>query len=170
MVDVPYTYKNQEYTDTVNVSKESLNYFNMPDKLMSLYDENKRAFIVKGTEEFEVRLPTVGISSRIQDYIIDRVQSKKSVDEFFAKTASFIFSDYINFTDTEYFRNETDSKSWTIEDISALDRISKFLSEGASQGFKHKAENGGEELMVPLIFRGGVKSIFIISDILGDFR
>lgn len=168
-VDVPYTYKNQEYTDSVAITTENLNYFEVPEKLMKLYDATKRAFVVKGTQEFEVRLASIGMANRIQEYIETRLKSGKSVDEFYAKVAPFIHKNYNTLTDEVYFNGEVDSNKWSINDISVLDRITKFISDGAKQGFKHKTKHGGVEVVVPLNFRDGLKSIFIISDILGEF-
>ena len=169
-VDVPYMYKGQEYKDSVNITKEKLKYFEIPEGLLKYYDETKRALIIEGDKNvFEIKLPSIGITQWVQNYAQKRVRNNKTFDEFFIKVSPFIFSDYENLTEKEYFDMEVESNNWGIKDISVLDRVTQKLSEGAKQGFTHKTK-GGEEVTVPLVFRGGVKSIFIISDALGDFE
>lgn len=166
-IDVPYIFANQEYKDSVVITKESLKYFNMPEKLMSFYDANKRAFVIGKERQFELRLPTIGVSNWIQNYVKKRMQQNKPFDEFFSKASLFLMSDY-NMSDQEYFNAETESQAWGIEDISNIDRFTQALSKCATDGFTHKTEKGGVEVTVPLMFRHGVKSIFLISNILDE--
>jgi hypothetical protein len=167
IVDIPYSYKNKEYKDSVEVTTNNINYFKLTDFVKKRYNESKRAIEVKGNNEFKIKLPSVGVSNWVQNYINTRIENGKPVDPFFAKVAPFIIDDYSTLTEEEYFKMETESIGWSIEDVSALDIIVKELSKGTKQGFKHKTEQGGSEVVVPLRFRHGIKSIFIISDILG---
>jgi hypothetical protein len=167
-VDVPYKYKGEDYIDKAKVSKDNLTYFKINEKLRKFYDERKRCFFIKGDNDFEVRLPSIGISQWVQDYTQKKIRANKTVDEFFIKMASFIIEDYKSLDDKTFFDLEIDSKTWSIKDISVLDIVTKRLQEGAQEGFKHKTKHGGIEVVVPLNFRGGVKSIFIIQDALGE--
>ena len=166
-IDIPYKFNGNTETDEVIVRKENLNYFEIPEKLVKYYNEEERAIIVTGDRDFNIVLPSVGVSNWVQDYLRNRVEKNKPFDEMFAKYASFLITDYRNMTEKTYFNMEVESKSWTIRDISVLDTVATTLSKGTKEGIKHVTEKGGEEVTVPLVFRDGIKSIFIISDILG---
>lgn len=166
-IDLPYSFEGKEYKDSIVVTKEKLKYFTISKKLIDkFYSESKRAFIL---DDFEVRLPSIGISSWVQDYVQRKVRENKPVDEFFAKMASFILSDYQTLTDKVYFDNEVESQNWSIENVADLDRLVNILSSGASETIKHRTEHGGIEVDVPLMFRNGIKSIFLISSKFDDF-
>ena len=168
-VDVPYTYKGEEYKDSVHITKDKLVYFDIPEKIMKFYNETKRCFVVEGDKnEFNVRLASVGISQWITNYAREKVRENKPFDEFFIKVSPFLLTDYENMKKEEFFNMEVESQAWGPKDISVLDRITQIFSEGAKSGFNHKTKHGGEEVVVPLNFRGGVKSLFIISDALGE--
>jgi hypothetical protein len=166
IIDVPYMYKDNEYTDSVIVTSENLLYFTLTDKLLSSYDSASRKLAFTGEHLLEFRLPSIGVTSWVQKYINKRIDSGKPFDAYFAKVAPFIIDDYRNLTDEAYFSMEVDSKNWGIKDISIIDRVTTYISQSAIRGFKHTTKKGGVEVTVPLNFRNGIKSIFIISDII----
>lgn len=164
VIDVPYVFNNEEYKDSVVINKENLSYFEINEKLMKLYSESKRGFIFNN---FVVKLPIVGTTKWVQDYLKSKLQKGKQVDEFFAKCSPFLISDYSTLSNESYMSMEAESIGWTVNEVSGLDRLTSEISKGAVSGFKHKTSIGGIEVTVPLNFRNGVKSIFIVSDILG---
>jgi hypothetical protein len=176
-----YTFKNGEnklvisvsydegVEEKVEVTKDLLDYFNPDERIMNYYDRNDKCFKIqmKNGENFSLYLPTLGIMNFIKGYIKQKQQSGKNFDKAFIKYAPFLFPEWKTLTQAAYDKAVQDSMTWSLQRISVLDKLVEILSTSVNPQIRYMSSTGGEKVS-PLNFPGGVKSIFLISDIFGE--
>lgn len=176
-----YTFKNGENRLYVNVSdedgsdqkievtKDSLDYFNPDEKLMKYFKQDQQAFDIqmKNGEKFHIYLPSLGIMTFIKNYIKQKQQANQSFDKTFIKYAPFLFSDYKILNQNSYDKSVQESFTWSLQKISVMDKLVELLSSSINPAIVYQTSGGGEG-RAPLNFQGGVKSLFLISDIFDE--
>lgn len=176
-----YTFKNGEnklmltvqdddgVEEKIEVTKDSLDYFNPDERLMNYYDSEERCFkiVMKNGESFELYLPTLGIMNFIKSYIRQKQQQQRNFDKAYIKYAPFLFKDWKTLTQAAYDKSVQESLTWSLQRISVLDKLVEILSQSINPQIRYMSSGGGERTS-PLNFPGGVKSIFLISDIFGE--
>lgn len=153
-------------TKTLDVTKDMVDYVRVDD-LMQYYDPEKRSFVlkVKGGRQFEIVFPTLGVVSWIKDYIKRCNTYKQEYDEVFIDYAVFLIKDYKDLSKKDYYKSLVeDSLTWTHAEISVLNYVRNLFKDAVDVQVKYIDEDGSEKT-APLSFRGGIKSLFIISDV-----
>lgn len=163
-----YVYTNE--TEKVEVRKEMLNYFNLDEKLMKYYDENKRCFsfeLKKTGEKFNLYIPSLGVSEFIKNYVKTKRQNNQNFDTSFIKYASFLFDDFRSLTNLTYDKALKEYiTDWSYHKLSVINGIIEMFQKNIEPKIKYNS--GGVELEAPLNFQGGIRSIFLISDIFDE--
>jgi len=176
-----YTFKNGEnklfvtVTDDdgqdqkIEVTKDSLDYFNPDEKLMKYFKQDEQCFDIqmKNGEKFKIYLPSLGIMAFIKNYIKNKQQANQNFDKTFIKYAPFLFSDWKILNQASYDKSVQESFTWSLQKISVMDKLVELLSSSISPAVRYQASGGGEG-RTPLNFQGGVKSLFLISDIFDE--
>ena len=175
-----YTFKNGEnklfvtatgedgQDEKIEVTKDIIDYFNPDERLMNYYDRDEQSFKInmKNGEQFKLYMPTLGTMMFIKSYLKSRQQSGQTFDKAFTKYAPFLFADWKTLTQAAYDKAVQDSYSWSIQRISVMDKIVELLSLSIKPQVRYIS--GGMEATAPLNFPGGIKSLFLISDIFGE--
>lgn len=164
------TFQNEDGTeDKIEITKDVLNYFNPDETLMKYYNSESRSFIfqMKSGETFELHFPSLGVMTFIKNYAKNKAQRQQQFDKAFLKYAPFLFSEWKGLTEKEYEKTLQDSLTWSIQRISLMEKITSMLAGSINPEVRYVNERGAED-SVPLNFRGGVKSIFLIPDILDE--
>ena len=122
---------------------------------------------MKNGEVFDLHFPSLGVMSFIKNYAKAKAQRNQNFDKAFLKYAPFLLSEWKGLTDREYERALQESLTWSIQKISLMDKITSMLASSVNPDVVY-INDRGEEAAVPLSFRGGIKSIFLIPDILDE--
>lgn len=176
-----YTFKNGENrlfvtaTDDdgveqkVEVTKDSLDYFNPDEKLMKYYSAEGQSFDIKmkNGEAFKIFLPTLGTMAFIKSFIKQKQQSGQNFDKTFIKYAPFLFNDWKALNQANYDKSVQDSFTWSLQKISVMEKLVDLLSSSINPAIRYQTSGGGDG-RAPLNFLGGVKSIFLISNIFDE--
>ena len=176
-----YTFKNGEnkmYVTATNedgadekieLVKDVIDYFNPDERMMKYFNAEERCFVMqmKSGETFKIYFPSLGVMGFIKNYIKTKQQQKQNFDKAFIKYAPFLFNDWRTLTQASYDKSVQDSYTWTVQKISVLDKLVELLSTSINPQIRYVNTNGAE-VTAPLNFQGGVKSIFLISDIFGE--
>lgn len=170
-----YTFKDGEnkliadiHGEKVEITKDVISYFDPAEKLMNFYDQIKRcfSFTLKNGEEVNLNLPSVGISDFMKKYKIISTRDQVKIDEDFARYSLFLYGDWKGLNETTYKNDEQDSVGWSFQKISLLSKFVDLVKESVNPNMT--VNIGAEEVTVPLNFRGGLKALFIIPDILDE--
>lgn len=157
-------------SEKVEVTKDVINYYTPSEKMMKRYDEKTRSFIfnLSNGEVVNLYYPNVGISTFMKDYRQIKEAQRESIDEDFARYALFLFPDWRGLSVETYKQEEQKSFGWSIHKISLLSKFVDLVKESINPTMT--VEVSGAEVTVPLNFRGGLKAIFLISDILDELE
>lgn len=164
------TVSNDDGTEEkVEITKDALSYFNPDPKLMEYYKSDMKCFVfqMKNGEVLELHFPSLGVMSFIKSYAKNKAQRQQQFDKAFLKYAPFLISEWKGLTDREYDKALQDSLGWSIQKISLMDKITTMLSSSINPEIRY-IKSGGDETTVPLNFRGGIKSLFLIPDIFDE--
>jgi len=153
----------------IEVTKDGLNYFNPDEKLMKHYSSEQQCFDMrlKNGEQIKIYLPTLGTMAFIKSFIKNKQQSNQNFDKTFIKYAPFIFNDWKTLNQNSYDKAVQDSFTWSLQKISLMDKLVELLSSSINPSIRYQTSGGGEGA-APLNFPGGIKSIFLISDIFDE--
>jgi hypothetical protein len=176
-----YTFKNGEnklfvtvsdddgQEQKIEVTKDSLDYFNPDEKLMKYFKQENQCFDIqmKNGENFKIYLPSLGIMAFIKNYIKNKQQANQGFDKTFIKYAPFLFSDWKMLNQATYDKSVQESFNWSLQKISVMDKLVELLSSSINPAVRYLSSGGGEG-RAPLNFQGGVKSLFLISDIFDE--
>jgi hypothetical protein len=164
---VAFACKHCENVDTTPIIKEMLSYYTPVPELINRFNEEEKCFHLKLTngEELRLYLPTLGVMNFIKGYVKEKIQSKQDYDKAFLKWAPFLFADWRVLNDLAYTKKLQDSFSWGTDKISVLDWFVEQMKNTVKPEVKNSCSVCGEEATAPISFRGGIKSLFLISDI-----
>lgn len=164
------TYQTEDGTEErIEITKDAINYFKPDEKLMKFYNADRKCFVfeMKSGEVFDLHFPNLGVMAFIKSYAKIKAQRQQQFDKAFLKYAPFIIPEWKGLTDREYEKALQDSLSWSIQKISLMDKITQMLASSINPEVVY-INDRGEEATVPLSFRGGIKSLFLIPDILDE--
>jgi ribosomal protein L44E len=149
------------------IVKEMLSYYIPAEELQTRFSEDERCFHLRLTngDEIKLYLPTLGVMSYIKGYIREKTQTKEEYDKAFLRWAPFIFADWRLMNESTYTKALQDSYAWSIDKISVVDWFVEQMQKTIKAELKHDCTGCGAEVTAPISFRGGVKSLFLVSDI-----
>ncbi len=155
--------------DKVEVRKEMIRYFTLHPKLEKYYSAQKNniELKLKTGETIDVHMPSIGITQFIKNYIRGKQQQQLQFDQAFIKYASFLFGDWRTLTQGSYEKAVRDSANWSLQKLSILSKMTDYLGDGIKPELLYNTPSG-MEVTAPLNFEGGIKGIFLISDIFDE--
>lgn len=144
-----------EYLDIERISEQIENY----------YDEEARAFLIQTKSAGEVRMapPTIGVMEEITKFMQTRQRERKNWDQSFLQILPYITQDWRGFNSKAIFEKEIEFQGWTEKKYMIIYRLAEQMKIGVKPELR--VDHEGEEVLVPLNFPGGIKSLFIISDL-----
>lgn len=158
-------------TKTRPVTKDMITFANFDEKLMNFYNHETKTFHFvneKHNLDCHLLLPTLGITAWIKNYVITAHQKNKPVDMDFLNFAPFIIGDWRDLTNVAVYESLVeDSKGWSISKTSLISQVKDMLTKVVNPEIMYLDEHG-MEVRVPVDFLGGIKSLFIISNIFDE--
>lgn len=166
-LNVNFSCTNCGNSDTRSIVKEMLSYYTPSPDLATRFNEDERCFHLrlKNGEELKLYLPSLGVMNFIKGYIKDKIQSKQDYDKAFLKWAPFLFADWRVLNESYYMKMLQDSYAWGTDKISVIDWFVKQMQDTVKPEMTNKCSVCGEETSVPINFPGGIKGLFLVSDI-----
>lgn len=166
-LNVTFKCKKCDKSDTRPIVKEMLSYYVPSPELQVRFLEDERCFYLRlnNGEDIKLYLPTLGVMTYIKGYIREKSQNKEEYDKAFLKWAPFLFADWRILNDAVYHKMLQDSFAWSLDKISIVDWFVDQMQKTVKAELIHHCSTCGSEVTAPISFRGGVKSLFLISDI-----
>lgn len=153
---------------TVEINKDNFTYFNIPESLQKYYDSEARTFLIE-TKSFgviEMRPPTIGIMQRMTAYIKDRQEKGETIDQSVLQIMPYLISEWRGFSDKDIFKFEIEMNGWSNKKYSLIYKLAEQMKIGIKPDMEVKIADEWE--VVPIGFRDGIKSLFIVQDIAGE--
>jgi len=132
------------------------------------YDAKERTYVIQTKSAGEVRMkpPTIGVMEEVTSYLRDRQEKEIEIDKAFIQILPYTVSDWRQLSLTKIFSLEVDYKAWDDRKYMIMYRLAEKMRIGVQTELY--AEVDGEPAKAPLDFPGGIKSLFIISDLSGE--
>lgn len=160
------------HTEEKELFKEMFSFFkteNLPENLRKYYDANEKCFKIKlkNGEEFDLYLPSVGISKLILSYAKDLYSKKQDPDEAFIKWAPYLIKDWrsVYGNDAKLKQFLHDTFLYSHSKISVINYFIGAIAEVVDPKITSTCSSCGSEVSIPFDIPGGIKAIFLVSDI-----
>jgi len=110
--------------------------------------------------------PSIGVMESVTNYIKVRQVEKKSWDQSYLQILPYITLDWRGFNDEKIFKGEVEFHSWNTTKYSLIYRLAEKMKIGVRP--EMLVPHGDEEVLVPIGFRDGIKSLFVVQDIASE--
>ena len=140
----------------------------VPNEIEAYYSSKERTYVIKTRSAGEVRMrpPSIGVMQEITKYLKDRQEKEVEFDKAFIQVLPYITSDWRQLNLPKIFSLEVDYKAWDQNKFMVIYRLAEKMKIGVETTLE--MEYDGEIAKAPLDFPGGIKSLFIISDLAGE--
>jgi len=152
----------------IEIKKEYFQYFKIPKELDKYYDNDVKSFMIE-TRSFgviEMRPPVIGIMQKITAHIKEKQQKGLKVDQSVLQIIPYLHKDWRIFNDKTIFDFEIELNGWTSNKYNLVYTLAEKMKVGIKPNML--VYLGDEEEEVPITFRDGIKSLFIVQDITGE--
>lgn len=154
---------------TINIDKKYFQYFSIPDELDKYYCEQDKTFKIE-TKSFgtiEMRPPTIGIMKQMTSYIREKQEEGVDVDQSILQIMPYLVSEWRGFNKKKIFEFEMEMNGWSTSKYSLIYKLAEKMKIGVQPNML-VALDGGEDVEIPINFRDGIKSLFIVQDFSGE--
>ena len=156
-------------THNIVIEKKYFQYFSIPKELDKYYDSSDKTFLIK-TKSFgtiTMRPPSIGIMQHMTGYIKERQAEGVEIDSSVIQIIPYLISEWRGFDKKKIFDFEMEMNGWTTAKYSLIYKLAEKMKVGVQPNML-VALDGGEDVEIPINFRDGIKSLFIIQDIAGE--
>lgn len=149
----------------MTVTKEMIDFIQIPDDLMQHYDSTERCFVftLKTGRKFRMHIPSLGVTQWCKNYSVAKQTAREGFDADFILYAPMLISDYRNLSQRAYEEMVSESSHWNGAEWSLLSYVRTELMKASEAKIKYTDDNG-VEVAVPLTFRGGIKALFTVQN------
>lgn len=140
----------------------------VPEEIEKYYSTQERTYLIKTRSAGTVRMhpPTIGIMQEITKYLKDRQEKGVEYDKAFIQVLPYLISDWRALNLKKIFELEIEYKGWDERKFMVVYRLAERMKIGIETTLEKEID--GEIAKAPLEFPGGIKSLFIISDLAGE--
>lgn len=152
----------------IEIKKEYFQYFRIPAELDKYYDPERKSFMIE-TKSFgtiEMRPPTIGVMQKMTSYIKDKQKNGGKIDQSVLQIMPFLIREWRGFADNDIFRFEVEMNGWSNKKYSLIYKLAEQMKVGVQPNML--VQIGDDEEVVPITFRNGIKSLFIVQDFSGE--
>ena len=172
-MEIPYECQDCGAEGKIPFKNDHLRPTAVKDDMMKYFDHDSRTFKVKtkSSGTLELRPPTIGVMRVITDWIKENSQTegqRKRLDQGFLKCLPFLQHDWRGFKKDKIKDIQVDFMGWDATKYSTFFHIVDMIKVGVDAECHSTCTNCGAEVQAPIMFPGGVKSLFVVSDIAGE--
>ena len=152
----------------IEIKKEFFQYFKIPAELDKYYDSERKSFMIE-TKSFgtiEMTPPVIGVMQKITVYIKEKQQKGQKVDQSVLQIIPYLHKDWRGFSDRTLFEFEIELNGWSNKKYNLVYTLAEKMKIGVQPNML--IQLGDEEEEVPITFRDGIKSLFVVQDIAGE--
>ena len=144
----------------------TLQYYDASE-LDKYYDEEMKAYVFNTKTEGSVVMapPTIGVMRTVTDFIRSKEEKKEKWDRSFLQVLPYLHREWRGFDEKSIFQMNVEFNGWSEKKFSIIYRLAEKIRVGVKQELNMLCSNCDAEVAVPVTFPGGIKSLFVISDI-----
>lgn len=155
-------------THEVEIKREYFDYFRIPEEVEKYYDAQARGYVIrtKSYGEIFMRPPSIGVMQEITKYIKERRDKEQNIDQSLIQIAPYVATDWRRFNQKRLFELEVEMNGWSNGQFLLLYKLAEKVKVGIKPELLVTIED--EEASIPINFRDGIKSLFIVQDLSGE--
>ena len=164
------TCKDCSHENEIKIVNDSFEHTDVPDSMMKYYNEETRRFEVQTKSNGTIIMtpPSIGVMMEITKYIQKRQQEGKKLDQSFIKVLPYLAQDWRGFTEATINNLEIEFMSWNTTKYQTMYALTDMCRVGVKETLHTECEKCHTEVTTPISFPGGIKSLFVVSDITGE--
>jgi len=154
---------------TFDIDKKYFQYFNIPEELDKYYSDEEKTFLIE-TKSFgtiKMRPPSIGIMQQMTGYIKDKQEEGIEIDQSVLQIMPYVVSEWRGFNKTKIFEFELEMNGWSTTKYSLIYKLAEKMKIGVQPNMAVTLDDG-EDIEIPINFRDGIKSLFIVQDFSGE--
>jgi hypothetical protein len=154
----------------IEIANQYLQFNSIPEDLMKYYDEFERMLCIqtKSCGTIKMKPPTIGVMQTITKYIRTKENNNEAWDKSHIQILPYIRHDWRNFTDKDIFNSEVDFQGWGDTKYTLHYRLAEQVKVGIKPDVMCNCKSCGAEVTAAINFQGGIKDLFVVSDISGE--
>ena len=159
------------FNNGIELRTGALTCYEIDQKILNYYDPNTRGFnftLKKTGKQVRMFVPSIGVTQAISSFVIEAVNRNINMDDGFLQIVPFIFDDWRGLTFQDFIAKMRESDYWTKEEYSLLFGLSDMIRIGTKAEAKQICPNCSAEVTADITFPGGIRSLFVISNIFGE--
>ena len=164
------TCKECNHDNELKITNDSFERTELTDQILKYYNEETRSFDVttKSSGIIKIVPPSIGVMGEITKYIRKENETGKKLDQSFIKILPYMVQEWRGFTESSIKNLEQESLSWNSVKWQTMNTLVDLCRVGVKETLHMECEKCGTEVTTPISFPGGIKSLFVISDISGE--
>jgi len=162
--------KECNHENEIKVVNDTFEHNEVEEKLMKYYNEETRRFEVQTKSNGTIIMtpPSIGIMMEITKYIQKSQQEGKKLDQSFIKVLPYIDQDWRGFNDARIKNLEVEFMTWDTTKYNTMYALTDMCKVGVKENLHAICEKCQSEVTTPISFPGGIKSLFVVSDLAGE--
>ena len=157
------------FKDGIELRTGVLTSYEVDPKIMEYYSPESRSFIFnirKIEKSIELFIPSIGVTQEIASFVRECAKRSINIDEGFLNISPFLFDDWRDLSFERIHNKMRESDYWSKEEYSLYFELSERIKMGTKLEVSQKCPVcGDEEVTAKISFPGGIRSLFVISDI-----
>jgi len=156
--------------NTIEIANENLQFNSIPSDLMKYYDDYNRVLTIqtKSCGTIYMKPPTIGVMQVVTKYIREKERQGENWDKAHIQVLPYIQHEWRGFTEKEIFQSEVDFQGWDDTKYTLHYRLAEQIKVGVKPDVSCSCKACGAEVTAAINFRGGIKDLFVVSDISGE--
>ena len=159
-----------ETENKIKIKTINLDFNSLEENLLKYYNPETAVFEIKTKSlgEFTMAPPNVGVMKVITDFIKEKQEKNQKWDKDFLQILPYIQTDWRNFNKKILFDKLVEFQGWSKEKFLLVYNLADKMKIGVKKELTHFCEKCGSEMKVPLSFPGGLKSLFVPTNVMDE--
>lgn len=159
------------HENEIEIKNDSFETNVLSDTIMKYYDDERKIFVVqtKSSGTIELVPPSIGVMGEVTK-LIRRTQEQegRKLDASFVKTLPYMIQDWRGLNEQRIKNLEIEFMQWDTTRYNTFSALTEMCKVGVKDQLHRECEKCGSEVRTQISFPGGIKSLFVVSDISGE--
>lgn len=167
---IKHTCEECGHDNEIKIENRSFQSNELDQKIMKYFDEETRMFLVQTKSNGTIKMtpPSIGTMMEVTKYIQKKQQEGKKIDQSFIKVLPYLVQEWRGFTESSINNLEIEFLQWSASKYQTMYTLSDMCRVGVKEKLFSTCERCHSGLESPISFPGGIKSLFVVSDITGE--
>lgn len=167
MLAIPKRCEECQTDNQIPIKNSSFTFNGIDDKISKYYNTETRIFEIetKSLGVIKMEPPSIGVMMEVTKYIRTKAKDGKKLDQSFLKVLPYLISDWKGLNVKKIQSLELAYMQWNTKKFQTMNALSAMVKVGVKEILNSECEGCGSEVSATIQFPGGIKSLFVVSDI-----